>query len=395
MIASQKHPLPGKLLCEFFAGIGLVGEGLRASGWRCVYANDIDEKNRQLYESLNGASNHFHLEDVRNTTVICDSISEAPFLATASFPCVDLSLAGNYHGFAGKHSSTFFAFADVLEALGDRRPSLVMLENVLGFVASREGKDFESATQRLASLGYFLDAFLLDAKHFVPQSRPRVFVVGMRKEILPRARMKARLFAEPTAGSLRPQKLIDVMRRIPLQTGWHALDLPDPPRRRITLDAVIDTDDSQDWWSEFEVTRHAEMLSELHRNRLGEILESGGRGVYTAFRRIRHGRQRAEVRFDGLAGCLRTPKGGSAKQIVLFCDRGKLRMRWMSPMEYARLQGIDRFPLSVGTKNQQLYGFGDAVCVPAIAWIDKVVLTPIFELARSNGGVSIDQPPQC
>jgi DNA (cytosine-5)-methyltransferase 1 len=61
---------------------------------------------------------------------------------------------------------------------------------------------------------------------------------------------------------------------------------------------------------------------------------------------------------------------------VILTRGGVLRMRWMSPREYARLQGADDFPL-VGTTNQQLFGFGDAVCVPVIKWIDDRVLTPI------------------
>ena len=89
------------------------------------------------------------------------------------------------------------------------------------------------------------------------------------------------------------------------------------------------------------------------------------RFAMTAYRRMRAGRQRLEVRFDGLAGCLRTPRGGSAKQIVVVVDRGVLRMRWMTPREYARLQGADDYTLPENTI-QGLFGFGDAVCVPVI-----------------------------
>jgi DNA (cytosine-5)-methyltransferase 1 len=60
-------------------------------------------------------------------------------------------------------------------------------------------------------------------------------------------------------------------------------------------------------------------------------------------------------------------------------------MRWMSPREYARLQGAPNFPL-VGGRNQQLFGFGDAVCVPAIQWVDRQVLTPLYESARTSQG---------
>lgn len=96
----------------------------------------------------------------------------------------------------------------------------------------------------------------------------------------------------------------------------------------------------------------------------------------TAFRRTRRGKTRCEVRYD-LAGCLRTPKGGSAKQIVVATSGGKLQMRWMSPREYARLQGVADFPITVPAI-QAMYGFGDAVCVPAIEWIDQSLLTPVF-----------------
>jgi site-specific DNA-cytosine methylase len=53
----------GKTFCEFFAGIGLVREGLAGSGWQCVYANDFDPKKRELYEARFGAG-HFHEGDV-------------------------------------------------------------------------------------------------------------------------------------------------------------------------------------------------------------------------------------------------------------------------------------------------------------------------------------------
>jgi DNA (cytosine-5)-methyltransferase 1 len=126
------------------------------------------------------------------------------------------------------------------------------------------------------------------------------------------------------------------------------------------------------------------MMSALHMRQVDEIVASGRRWVGTVFRRIRQKTMRAEVRFDGLAGCLRTPKGGSAKQIVIAIDRGKLRMRWMSPREYARLQGTPDYPL-VGGTIQQLWGFADAVCVPAIRWIDRHILTPLYESASRAG----------
>jgi DNA (cytosine-5)-methyltransferase 1 len=87
---------------------------------------------------------------------------------------------------------------------------------------------------------------------------------------------------------------------------------------------------------------------------------------------------RAEVRFDNVAGCLRTPRGGSARQIVMVIDDGHVRFRWMSPREYARLQGAPNFTLAANTI-QSLFGFGDGVCVPVIQWVDQNILTPIYQ----------------
>jgi DNA (cytosine-5)-methyltransferase 1 len=371
----------GKTFCEFFAGIGLVRAGLESSGWRCVYANDIDPKKQALYQARFPESGHFHREDVWQTERVLSRIPGRPFLATASFPCIDLSLCGHYRGLDGEHSSTFFGFARVLEGLGDRKPIVVLLENVPGFISSHGGEDFADVARALAKLGYWLDAFILNAKDFVPQSRPRVFIVGVQDgNRLPGA----------ATGLRRPDKLIELMRRTTLATGWVLHDIPTPPPRRLELVDVIDLDEGQEWWLSREVGRHYYMMSDLHRGQVEALLRQGGLHVGTIYRRVRKGSQKAEVRLDGLAGCLRTPRGGSARQIVLVIDNGKLMMRWMSPREYARLQGAGDSPPN-GDRMGLLFGFGDAVCVPVIKWIDRHVLTPMFHsrcaACPSDGGV--------
>lgn len=377
-----------KSFCEFFAGIGLVREGLGASGWSCLYANDIDPKKQAMYEGRFGADGHFHLGDVWETDAVLARLPGRPFLATASFPCVDLSLAGNGRGFEGERSSTFFGFVKLLEALGDRRPKMVMLENVTGFLTSAGGKDFEAAVRALAGLGYWVDAFVLDAIGFVPQSRPRVFVVGLLGGAGPPGlarRSGGDWLAGPWAEaverahpSIRPKRVVELARAIDLPTGWLAFDMPTPGGGRPDVAALIDLDDGQAWWDEASVSKHHDMMSVRHRKQVDDLIDSGASFVGTIFRRKRGGRTMAEVRFDGAAGCLRTPKGGSARQIVIAVDGGRLRMRWMSPREYARLQGAPEFPLAANA-TQNLQGFGDAVCVPVIRWIDRHVLTPVHE----------------
>jgi DNA (cytosine-5)-methyltransferase 1 len=372
---------------EFFAGIGLVHMGLADSGWRCLYANDFDSKKYEMYRArFPEAEDYFHLEDVWNTEAVVSRLKHPALLATASFPCIDLSVAGHYKGLNGEHSSTFFAFTAILAKLREskRQPPLVMLENVRGFLSSNGGADFEQACQQLANLGYFIDALLIDARHFTPQSRPRVFVIGVRERALPADALtqgKAFRLGDPWLEALaarpdiRPPQLQEAMMRIRLKTGWTVSSLPALPSRRHTLDEIIDVDERQEWWDEAAVAKHLNMMHDYHRREVDKMLASGEKRVVTIFRRKRHGSMRAEVRFDGLAGCLRTPRGGSARQIVLAVDGGKLRMRWMSPREYARLQGAGDYPITV-EKNQAMYGFGDAVCVQAVKWIDDHMLTP-------------------
>ncbi len=397
-----------KTFCEFFAGIGLVRAGLEPSGWRCVYANDVDSKKKELYENRFGCDDRFHLGDVWNTSEVLDRIVDRPFLATASFPCVDLSPAGHRRGFEGEHSSTFFGFVKILAALGERRPKLVLLENVTGFLTSKNGADFKAAIRSLSELGYAIDAFTLDAKYFVPQSRPRVFVVGIDRDLEAPGAIRANAtdwFGEGfdraidrADASIRPRRILPLLRSIDPPPELIAFHIPKPIATIPPLVDLIDLDLDQKWWDEAQVQKHYLMMNDKHCAIVDRMIAAGESFVGTIFRRKRGGSTRAEVRFDGLAGCLRTPRGGSARQIVIAIDRGVLRMRWMSPREYARLQGVGDYPL-VENEVQNLFGFGDAVCTPVIRHIDRYILTPVFD-HRSNsiepglaGGES-DQRPE-
>ncbi|MFO0952062.1 MAG: DNA (cytosine-5-)-methyltransferase [Isosphaeraceae bacterium] len=390
-----------KTFCEFFAGIGLVREALNASGWRCVYANDIEPKKRELYLGRFHDGEHFHLGDVHATRDVVARIPETPFLATASFPCIDLSLAGHWRGFEGKHSSTFFGFIEALRALDAGRPPLVLLENVVGFLTSHDGRDFVEAAEALAGLGYWIDAFVLDAAYFVPQSRPRVFVVGVQESVDAPQAVRRRLpdwladewgdLIDARPRSLLPPKLAALMRSTPLATGWCAFKLRAPVVKRKHLAELIDLDEGQAWWDEAAVQKHRDMMSDRHQAQVEGLLAEKALSVGTIYRRKRYGKTMAEVRFDGVAGCLRTPRGGSGRQIVIVLDEGRVRMRWMNAREYARLQGADDFPL-VENNIQNLFGFGDAVCVPAVRWVDQEILTPVYEAVSRRGEVRGRQP---
>jgi DNA (cytosine-5)-methyltransferase 1 len=356
-----------------------------------------------MYETCFGPADYYHVEDVWKTERILARIPARPVdLATASFPCVDLSLAGNLKGLSGDDSGAFYGFIKVMKKLRQQRraPRAVLIENVIGFLSSHDGKFFRVALQQLADLGYFVDAFVVDAKHFTPQSRPRVFIVGFEKSLMPAKRYQPYLFdgdslatfrknPEPLESTMRPRRLLEKLGTTKLKTGWVPLCLPQLPRENRNLDQCIDTDDSQDWWKEWRVKKHLAEMHPTHLRRITALKKGDNVSVGTIYRRVREGKSRSEIRTDGLAGCLRTPRGGSSKQIVFTAGQGKIRMRWMTPREYARLQGCPDYPIEV-ERNEALWGFGDAVCVPVISWIAENVLSQFPGSRASTSGLRLN-----
>ncbi|MEM8865526.1 MAG: DNA (cytosine-5-)-methyltransferase, partial [Planctomycetota bacterium] len=170
-------PVSGRTALEFFAGVGLARIGLEQAGWEVVFANDLDSNKRQMYEGHFGPSPHYSSEDIHRLAERPEEVPTAT-LAHASFPCTDLSLAGARRGIHAGESSAFWGFHQLIAGMGERRPPLVLLENVTGFLSSDDGADFRSALAALNDRDYAVDALVLDAAHFVPQSRPRLFVVG-------------------------------------------------------------------------------------------------------------------------------------------------------------------------------------------------------------------------
>jgi len=167
--------LLGPRVAEFFAGVGLVRSALEQAGCTVVFSNDNDEKKRDLY-AANFAATHFTHDDIRN---IHGSDVPNIEIATASFPCTDVSLAGNRAGIEdGEESSVLAEFFRLLGEMEDRRPVGVLIENVLGFATSNGGADLRTSIEWLNELGYTCDVLKLDARRFVPQSRARLFIVG-------------------------------------------------------------------------------------------------------------------------------------------------------------------------------------------------------------------------
>lgn len=367
---------------EFFAGGGMVRAGL-GEGWRCLFANDIDPGKGQAYRA-NWGDGDFHLGDIGAVTA--GDLPGAAELMWGSFPCQDLSLAGAGAGLGGRRSGTFHAFWDVARGLAadGRAPAIVAVENVCGTLTSRGGRDFEVVCQTYVDAGYRWGALIINADRFLPQSRPRLFVIGVRGDLATPSGMTAPGPLEP----FHPAALRRTVDRLPeaLRARMVWWRLPEPKARPADLAAVIGDDPADAPWSPPERTaRLLAMMSPVNLAKVEQARRDGGRRVGALYRRTRQGadggkQQRAEVRFD-IAGCLRTPAGGSSRQTVLVIDRGEVRSRLMSARETARLMGLAddyRLPAS-GSAAYRLTG--DGVAVPVVRHLAEWLFEPVLEAA--------------
>jgi DNA (cytosine-5)-methyltransferase 1 len=358
---------------EFFAGIGLVRLALEQQGWRVSFANDIDPKKAEMYRHNWPTDDHLVVGDIH--ALKADQVPGCT-LFTASFPCNDLSIAGRWEGLHGKESSSFWGFIQILRDMDRRRPRFVMLENVVGFLISHGGRDFEQALLALNKLGYTVDAIILNAVRWVPQSRARLFVLAKRDE--EQSGCDCAIVSDA-----RPEALCHFINNHQ-NIQWDIHDLPPLPMPNRRLADIIEDlpDDDPHWWDKRRTEYFMNQMSDKHAEQARKMIAGRSFSYATAFRRVRHERSMAELRTDGVAGCLRTPRGGSGRQILFKAGKGKYRVRLLTARECARLQGVpDSYVINVPL-NQALFGFGDAVCVPAIEWIVKHYLTPMANKLR-------------
>jgi len=362
---------PGRTFYEFFAGGGMARVGL-GEGWRCAFANDFDRVKADAYRAnFVDAEAHFREGDVWKLSP--DELPGRADLAWASSPCQDFSLAGARAGLAGGRSSAFFGFWRLMEALDDdgRAPRLIVIENVSGLLTSHGGADFAALGAALASRGYRFGALEIDAATVLPQSRPRVFVIAARE-------VPAGLIGDSPFHT-RAVRAAQAALPAALAPDWVWWRLAAPPARNTDLAALLEPDADVRWHGPAQTARLLELMGPLHRARL---TSRPGRAVGAVFRRTRKegGRsvQRAEVRFDGVAGCLRTPRGGSSRQAIVVVGEGAVRSRLITPREAARLMGLpDSYRLPT-TATGALHVAGDGVAVPVVRWLARELLEPLL-----------------
>lgn len=364
---------------EFFAGGGMVRAGL-GERWRCLLANDVDPAKASAYRDNWGEADLCVGDIAALTAADLPGIAD---LMWGSFPCQDLSLAGVGAGLGGKRSGTFHDFWGLARALvaEGRAPKIVAVENVCGALTSHGGRDFEVICRTFAEAGYCWGALVINADHFLPQSRPRLFVIGLRHDIT----VDPALTTPAAEGPFHPHSLQRAVDRLPnvLRDSMVWWRLPTPEAPAASLASVIENESSGTaWHSRAETARLLTLMSPKNLAKVEAAMQTGERCVGGLYRRTRRDAaglrvQRAEVRFD-IAGCLRTPGGGSSRQILLVVEAGRIRSRLMSARETARLMGLAdsyRLPASYSAA---CHLTGDGVAVPVVRHLAEQLFGPLL-----------------
>ena len=363
---------------EFFAGSGLVRQGI-GLWFNTVWANDICQKKADIYEANFGKKELV----VRTIEKIEGRNLPAADLAWASFPCQDLSLAGNLAGLQrGSRSGMFWEFLRVLDEIPEQsKPSVLTLENVVGWLVSKNGGNFTQVYRALKQRGYIGGAVVINANHFVPQSRPRAFLIAVKRSIELGNLVSSQ--PDPTFHT----KSVLTAANAAADKEWIWWNLTKPAKHNRAFSDVCEWDaECDDWETTQKLLR---MLSPRNQAKLKKELEEKSRKAGTGYKRTRQDNdgnkvQRLEIRFDDLAGCLRTPGGGSSRQTVLLVEKGKVRTRLMTVRETARLMGApDDFKIP-GSYNEGYKAMGDAVCAPVAAWLAEYLLSPLCMRSRDT-----------
>lgn len=363
----MKQHLP--TFVDFFAGSGLVTQGARHA---ClpVWSNDICPKKAAIYTANHG-DDHFHLGSIEY--VHGGAIPKAD-IVWASFPCQDLSLAGKMAGLAASRSGLFWQWLRVLDEM-PIKPKVIALENVVGLLSSNGGEDFRLLYQALRERSYKVGPMLLDARHWVPQSRPRIFVVATQDHFDTTA------LEDHGPNWLHPDPVLKAVAPLDNVVFW---SMPRPTKRMNSLTDLIQWDAPV--FNEERAAALFALVASKHQE-LIDRLPSTRRSVFPGYRRTRNGKQVLELRFDDLSGCLRTAEGGSSCQFLLLQDAGEWKARLITPREAARLMGApEHFRLSA-SYHESYNAMGDAVVVPVVKHLVDHLLSPlVFQKKSATSG---------
>ena len=192
---------------DLFAGVGGIRLAYQNNGGKCVFSSEWDSFAKKTYEA------NFGEVPFGDITKISEKEIPDHDVLLGGFPCQPFSIAGvskknslgRQHGFLDKTQGTLFF--DIARIIEHKRPKAFMLENVKNLVSHDKKRTFKVITETLVELGYSIHYKVLDAKHYVPQHRERIIIVGFNKEIF--KEQEQFQFPEPKDVELRIQDILE------------------------------------------------------------------------------------------------------------------------------------------------------------------------------------------
>ncbi|WP_312242590.1 DNA (cytosine-5-)-methyltransferase [Pantoea sp.] len=367
---------------DLFAGIGGIRKGFEAIGGKCVFTSEWNKEAVRTYRAnhYSDPAEHRFNTDIRKITQAAGLTDDAAIyqhidreipdhqVLLAGFPCQPFSLAGvskknalgRAHGFECQAQGTLFF--DVARIIAAKKPAIFVLENVKNLKSHDKGRTFQIIMETLDELGYDVadanaaapDAKILDARHFLPQHRERIVLVGIRRDY-----PFSRDFSLQQIRRLYPQQV----------PSLHTL-LDEQVDEKYTL--------SPDLW------RYLYHYAKKHKakgNGFGFGLNDP-RDLNCCVRTLsaRYYKDGSEILID---------RGwDSARGEADFQDADNMarRPRRLTPRECARLMGFEapgeqkfRIPVS---DTQAYKQFGNSVVVPVFAAVAQLLLPLIREVTR-------------
>jgi DNA (cytosine-5)-methyltransferase 1 len=297
---------------DLFAGIGGIRLGFEKFKGECVFTSEWDKYSQITYQVNFG--------DVPNGDITKTDVKDIPKhdILLGGFPCQPFSNAGLKQGFDDTRGTLFFDVARIIE---HRKPAMILLENVKGFVNHDKGRTMKIVTETLEELGYNVFYKVLNARDFgIPQNRERIYIVGINKKKLGSIGFK---FPEPT---YKPTKVGDI------------------------LESKVD-----------DKYTLSNKLWQGHKRRLKEHRAKGNGFGYSLFDQNSRYTSTISARYY---------KDGSE---ILIEQKNK-NPRKLTPREAARLQGFpESFKIPV-SDTQAYRQFGNSVAVPVISAIAKEMI---------------------
>lgn len=278
-------------------------------------------------------------------------------------------MAGAIGGIFAPRSGLVWDWLRLLDEMGSP-PKILVLENVAGLLSTNGGANYKALHMALVSRGYRCGAILLDAALFLPQSRPRVFIIAVHHD----CPIPSELVGAGPCW-LHNRAATALGSSLPAWIWWQS---PKPPCRSLSLQNLVEAN------APFDKDEVLRLVPARHWEKLQNF-----EMVYaTGYRRTRQGQQQLELRFDGIAGCLRTPEGGSSKQYLVVKKAGEIHARLLTVREYARLMGApDTFVLPV-SKSDGYRAMGDAVAVPVVQFLGERFLAPLASSVYGEGATN-------